>query len=532
MDALTGAAVAGTSRETPPKGGFPTDGLFEDAAGMSPERELLLRAGARAVYRTAGRAPEQGVGSVRPAPEETMQTCSAKAAEIMHQLLAGQRDAILHEALERLRLARLRLPHALLPEALDYGRKDLRPAVAAACGERGRWLAALNPDWRWAAAAGPHAETDYEMLWEEGALEERLAALRRVRRQDPVAGRRWVEGAWKEEKAEARAAMVAALEAGLSSRDEPFLEKALDDRSVKVREAAAALLVRFRDSAYAARAIARADAVLVRYEPAAGGLQGMAAGLLGEGRGRLTVEPPEDVDREWRRDLPGGDEPPRGVGRKAWRISRALAAASPDHWEERFGVGPVEVIGATRGSDWESAVLAGWCHAARLHGSRGWALPLWERCFRISDDLVGRLTWEAALSLAPMLPQEEFSVALPELLFGEAVEMPLRLSATLRVFPSPWRSDLSDAYLESLRKRLRGFEEYGQARGEDPWLLTLPHAMISLSPESLDEATGLKDLLGRWAGKGNQLMLQWEKELTRFEETLELRRKLVKEIPL
>jgi hypothetical protein len=43
MDALTRAAVAGTSREKPPASGLPTDGLFESAAGKSPQRELLLR---------------------------------------------------------------------------------------------------------------------------------------------------------------------------------------------------------------------------------------------------------------------------------------------------------------------------------------------------------------------------------------------------------------------------------------------------------------------------------------------------------
>jgi hypothetical protein len=113
MDALTRAAVAGTSREKPPASGLPTDGLFESAAGKSPQRELLLRAGTRAVYRAAGRLAESGIEAPQPAPDETVSACSAKAAELLGRLLVDQRTSILVEALERLRLAGLRLPHAL-----------------------------------------------------------------------------------------------------------------------------------------------------------------------------------------------------------------------------------------------------------------------------------------------------------------------------------------------------------------------------------------------------------------------------------
>jgi hypothetical protein len=63
-------------------------------------------------------------------------------------------------------------------------------------------------------------------------------------------------------------------------------------------------------------------------------------------------------------------------------------------------------------------------------------------------------------------------------------------------------------------------------------LLTLSHAASSLALESLAGAIGLKELLGGWAGKGNYVMLQWGRDLDKFEETLELRRKLVEEIPL
>ena len=206
MDALTRAAIAGTSREAPPEGDLPTDDLL-GSTERSPERDLLLRAGMHAVYGAAGRRAESGTEAPEPAPEETLPPCSAKAAEIVRPLFAGRRDEILSEALERLRLAGLRLPHALLPAALDVQRKELRQSIVAVLGERGRWLAGFDPAWGWTVATTAGSEQDDETVWQEGGLPQRLEALRRVRGRDAEQGRRWVEEAWKSEKADARTAV-------------------------------------------------------------------------------------------------------------------------------------------------------------------------------------------------------------------------------------------------------------------------------------------------------------------------------------
>jgi hypothetical protein len=525
VDALTRVAATGTSREAPPASDLPTDDIL-GGAQRSPERELLLRAGMRAVYGGAGRKAQAGVQAPAPAPGETLPACSAKAAEIVRRLHAAQRPEILREALDRLRLAGLRLPHALLPVALHVQHQGLRPAVAAVLGERGLWLATQNPDWGWAVAT-PN-ETD-ETTWEEGAPGERISALRHLRGRDRVLGLAWVEDVWKTEKAEARAAMVAALETGLSSGDEEFLERALDDRSVRVREAAAALLARIPDSDHAGRAAARADAILVRYGPPAGGFRGMTAGLSRRGHaGRLAVEPPEHPDAGWRRDLPG-DWPEHGVGEKAWRISRSLAVVAPAHWEERFCVTPSELISAARG-DWEMALLAGWCRASVLHRESGWAAPLWQACYRLEHDLEGWQTWQDALSMADLLPQSDLALAISQL--PKNGEMPSRLSSTLQAISDPWQPDLSEAFLEGLLKRIIGICKYGPAQGEEPWVTALPHASTSLASGCLEGADGFRERLESCSGLPDHALRRWGPVLERFEETLELRRKLVEEIPL
>jgi hypothetical protein len=527
VDALTRTAITGTSRETPPANGLPTDDLL-GSAQRSPERDLLLRAGMHAVYKSAGRRAEAGVEAPVPASEEKFPACSAKAAEILRRLLTGQRPAILREALDRLRLAGLRVPHALLPAALDVRQTELRPTVAAVLGERGPWLAAQNPDWGWAAATGTTEEAD-ETIWEEGAPGERISTLRRVRGRDPALGLAWVEDVWKSEKADARVAIVTALETGLSSGDEEFLQGVLDDRSVRVREAAATLLALIPESDYAGRAAARADAILVRYEPPAGGLRGVAAGLSRRGHaGGLAVEPPEDSDAGWGRDLPG-DVPEHGVGEKAWRISRALSVVTPAHWEKRFGVVPADLISAAHG-DWEMALLAGWCQASVLHRESSWAVPLWRACYRLEHDLEGWQTWQIALSMANLLPQSELALAIAQL--PKNGEMPFRLSSTLQAISGPWQQDLSEAFLEGLRRRISGICRYGPAQGEEPWVTALPHASVSLASGCLKRANGFRESLEGCRGLPDHALRRWGPELERFEETLELRRKLVEEIPL
>ena len=539
MDALKRAAASGTSREASPAGVHPTDDLL-GGAPRSPERELLLRAGMHAVYGAAGRKAEAGIEVPAPAPAEAAPACSAEAAEILDRLLAAQRSEVLREALERLRLAGLRLPHALLPAALRIQPKELRPAVAAVLGERGPWLAEQNPDWGWAT---PESGDD-ETIWEEGALGERVFALRRVRGRDAGLGLAWVEDVWRAEKAEGRAAMVAALETGLSSGDEGFLERALDDRSVRVREAASAILVRIPESDYAGRAAARADAILTRYEPPAGGLRGVAAGLSRRGRaGKLEVRPPDQLDEGWRRDLPSSDKPPQGVGQKAWRITQALSIVPPERWEGRFGATPDELVASARG-DWEAALLTGWSRAAEQFGAGTWAFPIWEGCLPAPDKHETGTprewdnAWDAALSLVPSMPQPRFAAEFPRLLREEG--MAHRLATTLCILPAPWDEDLGHLYLKELRKHVAATFARNREEG-DLWSITPQHAAGRIPPSCFEHASFDQPdevLVEQTFANGEVFryepyhLRRWRKELSAFEETLELRRKLVEEIPL
>ena len=199
MDALLNIALAGTTRAdgTAVAPGTPADALAAGLPDVAPERRLLLMAGARAVYRRAGRVPGPVAATLDPAPAEQLPVCPPGAARLIGAMLAGQQAELLPEACAVLRRAGVRLPPDLLPAALDAGHQSsaLRPALAPVLGARGVWLARFNRDWRWLDGmvrpfdVAGDSPAEAATAWEEGTQGQRLAALRHVRGQDPARGR-------------------------------------------------------------------------------------------------------------------------------------------------------------------------------------------------------------------------------------------------------------------------------------------------------------------------------------------------------
>ncbi len=153
MDPLVTAALVGTGQRaatdaaTVPE----VDALIASLPQGEIERALLLRAGAWAVYQQAGATPESTVEAPTPAPEEQLPACSPEAANLLCRVTE---DALLIEALDRMRRAGLRLPFDLLPAMLDLhpdeqraavapvrsGRRAPRASASRFCGACARWM--------------------------------------------------------------------------------------------------------------------------------------------------------------------------------------------------------------------------------------------------------------------------------------------------------------------------------------------------------------------------------------------------------
>lgn len=425
-DEVVSAALLGTERRPPPDPGEPIAALAPALAEREPEARLLAAAGVLGVYRAAGRLPEPAPEALPdPAPDETRRRCSPAATQRLAAILDGIGE-VLPEWLAAANAAGLRAPEELLPELLEIGRRatELREPLEPVLGERGRWLARLEPDWAWVAGGDPAEE------WASAEGEVRAAALRRLRRTDPDAARERLAEAWPGEAPDDRAGFVDALEIGLSAADEPFLESALRDRRKEVRGAAAELLARLPGGAVSARMGER--------------LRGLVS-VEGRVRRRLRVELP-DWDDELGRD---GivKRAPAGTGERAWWLQQIVAAAPLALWDEELGLTPAAAASISVADGLEGPVRAGMQRAAIRQARADWAEPLLEagggvellavlpreRAERHASDRVARDEWDALTELE-----------------------------------TPWGAELSRAVVDRLAKHLHAYGAGARAR----WLAT------------------------------------------------------------
>jgi hypothetical protein len=409
------------------------------AAGSA--RALLEAAAAALVYRRAGITATPGVTPVPPAPDETDHPLPPAAGERLLRILSdggvpGGAQAA-HELLAQwLDLAARHgghVPPEALPALLDAGRRNgaVRPALGRVAGRRGAWLAAMRADWRWLldeATATPAA------AWETGSSGERLAYLVELRRTDPAAGRALLEHTWGAESSDDRARFLAALDLGLSTADDAFLDAALDDRRREVRESALDLLRRLPGSSLGRRMADRARAA-VRLERRT------------LGRNRIVVDPPEDLDEALRRDGVAAT-PARGMGIGAWLLEEVVAGAPLGTWIPDFGRDPDAVIDLARGHDWETPLLHGWAKAAIAQRDPAWATALVRNDGRGSGaGLREAVRWDLHL----VLPPAELARIAADFLRRED-HLAHRL---LAVHPGEWPDELALAVVETIARRAR-----------------------------------------------------------------------------
>ncbi|WP_369233775.1 DUF5691 domain-containing protein [Streptomyces sp. R21] len=374
---LVTVALLGTERRTPPR--------------WSPGREapmaLLDAAAAGTLRRRAGLRPARAAARPEPAARDPRPALPPAAARRLSLLLAdrpgtgggGRRGAApdLMELLPQwLALANERgyaAPPASLPALLDAarGRTDLRPAALAFAGPRALWLARLNPDWRFAlhsmpgggaALPGPDETERVQQLWQEGLFAERVALLAAIRAQDPAAARELLATTWATERAEDRLMFLDSLRMRLCAEDEPFLERALADRSRNVRATAAELLSALPDSALAARMADRAGSCV-----AVDRTQGVPT---------IVVEAPHECDARMERD---GVVPkaPAGRGERSWWLGQLVESAPLAAWERRLGGRtPEEIVALPVTDDWQGELHAAWCRAAVRQRDSGWSRAL------------------------------------------------------------------------------------------------------------------------------------------------------------
>lgn len=523
MESLVATALVGTAQRpnADTSTGTPLDAVTAALPASEAERALLLRAGAWAVYTLAGYVAERECPAIEPAPDETMAACSQSAAILLDGLFKGMQSQLVPEALERLRRAGLRLPHELLPTALAVRDERQRAALLPVLGERGRWLRQFNPAWSWVGelllAAEGSMPTNAEDIWQEGTTAQRVAILRRLRASDAARAREWLEGVWKQEKADVRAQLLDSFAVGLSADDGAFLEQVLADRSASVRGLAARLLARIPSSGFAARMRERADGMIKQNAR----------------NQRIDAEPPQTLPKDWQDDGVVA-KPPSGVGERAYWLTQVLALVAPAHWEQRFDMSPEQIIAAAAKSEWEGQMVHGWSQAVSVHTASKWALPLWHRWAQEEKrrkNIAGADAYEMRTGLASVIPADALASEIRRLMKAPKLPGVFTVpddvwSELIVAMPAPWSKDFGGFYLSGLREYARKLTP--KSYNDGTWLATLEAATLALPVECLSSAIEPWTIPEDSTWQVNEARRQIES----FVETLRMRQRIVEEISL
>ncbi len=526
MDDLTKFALAGTSRSGQSSPTMP-EGVGADLVTQlesDSEDTLLLSAGVQTVCEQAGRLAASDIQPISPAPDDSRAYGSRRLAGLLQNAFATNSKELLAEFLRQMQGGGLVLPPDLLPTALDVSDANLRTQLLPVLGERGVWLSEFRPEWSWVrTGVASLSGRDRDVLqfeWEHGTIRERCQVLSTIRRADANEGRTWLESTFAQEKAEYRARLLGTFEFGLSAEDEEFLEAALDDRSSQVQSVSAFLLSQLLESAFASRMRERAEAMLSQTSDA-----DRECGF------QLVCEPPEKIDKTWKRDGIA-TKPPTGQGKRAYWTESVLSTIPPSHWVTQFDASPEHLIQAARGGTFDRPILKAWTTAAARFvasdsSSGDWLIPLWNYWADLADRLKGKGREEAFAQLHAILPTmspPQIETAFLPFLEKASENQALEMTGLLGFVPQPWSEKFARVYLGVVRPILKSSTRNSSYQ----WGNTLFTAAKALPREVFEEALADWEVAATeksgWHGRAIV------KETERFQDIIRTRQSFYEEV--
>jgi hypothetical protein len=359
------APVAPIRPDAPPDIPFPDNPLPSSPA--DPAALLLDRAALLTAARRGGRRPERAdpLPAAEPDPAGPVRPAAGRR---LARLLGGEHPDLLAEWLTAAVARGRRVPAHLLPALLDQARRGspadpgLRRLAAEAGGARARWLAGLNPDWKFVTAHNLASQD----TWRLGNAAQRRGYLTALRARDPGAARELIADGWAAAAPGERFMFVSAMADGLSLADEPLLEAALGDDNAFVRKMAADVLAALPGSALGQRMAGRALGCVRLHQG-------------GHGT-RLVVTPPAQCNAAMRRDgiTPGQSEWYSGPAGQSHLLLEVLARTPLRTWTGEFGRPAGQILALPSGG-WAPALFAGWARAAMTQRDQEWMAILVNR---------------------------------------------------------------------------------------------------------------------------------------------------------
>lgn len=401
-ETLTAAGLLGTARSTLSLAGLRTGKAASALESHDPAAALLAAAALESTF-LAGATTPTTAAVPAPAPDDPRPLLPDAAAARLRSLIVVD-SPLLPEWFDA--AAGFRSPPGLLVDVLDAAVRlaRYRDGLVALAGPRGQWLAVRNPAWTSLRLPDPGDDED----WRHGAPAVRRRWFAALRRTDPAAATALLATVWRSENAEQRAGLLGELAAtGPGPGDEPLLEQALDDRSLRVRQAAGGALRHLPGSAFGRRMAQR----LREWIHVADGL--------------ITVTMPDRFDDTALRD--GLDD--RTAASADVRLTLVTQAAPLAVWAE-LGVVPDDLPTVSVAAPFAEALERAWSAAVAAQGDAGWAVALLRRCGTVDARVAAHLPRDVLLTRL----RATRDGALPD---------PTLLAA----LPAPWPLDVAAAVM-------------------------------------------------------------------------------------
>ena len=360
-------ALIGTQRESLPliPAGSPLTELLAQIDTAEPESALLSIAGVMALHEQAGHMSAQIT-----TPQPTIPSNDEKPEPPIHigrklsKLLEGQYAGILSEFLQALGEAGYRIPTPYLPNMLDKGAKmiTLRPFLLPVLGQRGHQLAAQNVKWAYGVLDTATCHTIIAQ-WHQTEPSKRYALLRQLREIAPEKGLQTLETTWRSETDMVRSQLIKLLNINISMADEPFLERALDDRNNLVRNKAAELLTYLPDSRLCRRMSGHTRGVLT-WTPNL--------------KTKITIRFPKLISNTMVRDGILNHSKMDRVRLRTRQLIQMVNGIPLNHWTDLWKVSPHDIIRALPTTNWTRTLTTAFTTAAHRQQNVVWAQAILE----------------------------------------------------------------------------------------------------------------------------------------------------------
>lgn len=315
-------------------------------------------------YRQCGFLPLRKESASLPlADTEVKPYASAPAHGVLYAVMETGSISLLQYWLTQCHRTGAIVQPGAVPALMDAAarNKELQAVVASCCGNRGLWLAQLNPLW---TTLEPASEAE---RWQTGTLEQRTEVLAQIRSADPARGRELLQQVWSQENAAVKTELVRQLSINAGAEDLPWLEALLTEKSSKVRDVVLGVLKGIP-----------ASAIVQQYWQA---LQQSISlktskGLLGLGsKTQLAVQlvvPDTAIYKTGIQQLSST----ANTNDEHFVLSQLVASVPPHFWEAHFGMEPHGIIELFLKDSKHQAFVPAFGQAAFRFGNREWMRAL------------------------------------------------------------------------------------------------------------------------------------------------------------